>query len=285
MIDDSLKLKLEDVDSFYKLEQCKFFNVRNVQQECDANSFKPRILVLATHGIFLYKEKNSNQLKVVKSISHSELLSIQIAGETASFSSNTEQIKVKSDDIASFALLTYCIRQAQFSPSCLPLTIHFPPEYASQLQSPSPYSDNVFSDRIVSCAYLLDVELTQDEITTLLDNLYIEDQCFIFKDDEINDKYMNIIIHALAYECDLREIRLKNMTLWTFFSFCSSLFVYNQFIERIVLDSCNYNNCISSLRKLLNEKHLFSPKEWIFLNQECNDQFFSFYSEIPNIRH
>ena len=283
MIDNSLKLKLEEVDSFYKLEQVRVFDVRNVQQECDANSFQPRILVLATHGIFLYKEKTNSQLKVVKSISHSELLSIQIAGETASFSSNVEQIKVKDKDIASFALLTYCIRQAQFSLLCLPLTIHFPPEYASQLQSPSPYSDNVFGDRIITCAYLLRIELTKEELTSILNSIFIEDQRFVFKDDEINDKYMDIIIHALAYECDLREIRLKNMTLCTFFSFCSSLFMYNQFVERIYLDSCNYNNCISSLRKLLKSKHLFSPKEWIFQNQCCDDQFFSLFSEIPNI--
>ena len=285
MSDPGVRSDLIEADPFFQFPQIKIFQTRNVLHECDANSFEPSFLVLATHGIFLYKESKSNHYKLIQSITHLELISILIAGETASFSSETAQIKVKSADIASFALLVYYIREAQFSSSCLPLTIHFPREYESQLHTPSPYSDNVFFDRLLTCIYYLKIQITEHELNKLYEEMEFEEtETFVFSSTEIYGHFLKAIFLALAYEMNLKEIHIKNTKMKDFFENCRALFTFNKFIKRIIINNCDFSDFQESLKQLLKAKHLFSPNEWTFINNDCSqDAFVEFFKFIPQI--
>lgn len=274
MIAPEILESLQEWDEYLKLSKAKIFQFLEVEMEVEQNLYKPAYLALATHGLFLY-EKNEKMFTLLKTISHIQLMYINIAGDTASFSTDNDQIKVKSPDLISLAIFAYIIRESQFPSSNLPLNIHVPSDLKSRFESPQPYSDEIFTDRIITCCFHTGLQLT-DEILTYIEENFgpYEDEVYNITNDILGNFYIKQIMLALSFESCISTLYLKNIKMIDFFKNCSDLLVYDNFVKKIVVDSCSFQDFSEELKNILAQNRTFCATNWIFKNCECDDHNF-----------
>jgi len=257
-----------DIDPFFKLEEVKIFWKNYVNIVRERNSLKPGIFVLSTHGIFLIKSYvGKKKGKRFLFMSYMDIVTIHLAGETLSFSSCESQVKIRHEDVSHIALLVFHIRQAQFPSMMLPLSVHFPTELEANLvTSVKPYSDSVFCDRFLSCSAHLKLHVHQRDISSLLELYDSQDGVIHINSKQIQQNLLEAILLTLAYEKDLRTLRVSGIDMSSFFSHCSLLFQFNSYIETIIIDNCSFHDSFIVLQKLLCNSHAFRPIKWSFIN-------------------
>ena len=108
----------------FRLDDVKIYWCDQVKKVGQTNSLSPRILIIASPGIFLIRKKSfAFQSRIITSISFFDLVSLYVAGDCASFSSRTNQIRVKHQNMTDVAFLAFFIRQMQFPTDILPLNV------------------------------------------------------------------------------------------------------------------------------------------------------------------
>ncbi|EAY01514.1 hypothetical protein TVAG_107730 [Trichomonas vaginalis G3] len=283
MITPEIRSALAELDPYLNISKTMIFQYQEVEQELEGGVNKKVIFVLATHGIFLY-EKNDETFTQVKSMPIFDLMHINSTAETADFSNDTDRIKIKTEDAMTLTLFTYIIRTLQFPIEILPLSTHYPPEYQPHFESTQPYSDDIITDRIISCSFFTKLELNDEILEEITQRIELIDENYEITTDKLDFPYVRQLILGLASEKTISNLFLNSIEISTFLSRCNDLFIYGKFITKIIFISCNFGETLENLKILLQNSHLFMPSQWIFDKCICDQfNFLQFYTKIPEI--
>ncbi|EAY01510.1 hypothetical protein TVAG_107690 [Trichomonas vaginalis G3] len=256
----------------------------NVHWISSTNCTQERIFVVSTNGIFLGRRKALGMSEVTTQMSYFDMISISIGGTSCNISSQTEQIRIRADNIEQIALLIYFVRQAQFSPSLLPISFNFQNSgsYNMKTTAKSYKSRHVFADRIGSCALHYGIELFPEEMSVFYTN-----DSLPYHNFEINNAISNFMLIkplalALTFEQDLHKFILYKCNVAKIFQICYSIFACNQFLERIIFNDCDFTNAAQTVNSLF-DKATFLPVTWCFKNCDCSSPaFISFFENLTD---
>lgn len=153
----------------FRLDDVKIYWCDQVKKVGQTNSLSPRILIIASPGIFLIRKKSfAFQSRIITSISFFDLVSLYVAGDCASFSSRTNQIRVKHQNMTDVAFLAFFIRQMQFPTDILPLNVTLANKSKETFNTPPYQPESLFLDRLLSCILHFNVMVTN----TMLQSAY-----------------------------------------------------------------------------------------------------------------
>lgn len=154
----------------FRLNDVKIYWCDQVNKVGQTNSLRPRILVIASPGIYLIHKKSfAFQSRIVTSISFFDLVSLYVAGDCASFSSRTNQIRVKHQNMADVAFLVFFIRQMQFPTDLLPLNVTLANKSKETFNTPPYQPRSLFLDRLLSCIMHSNVMITNTTLQSSLE--------------------------------------------------------------------------------------------------------------------
>lgn len=277
----STKEDISNLIPIFKHPEARLLAVETVLKVGKQKNLSTRTLIVGTPGIYLIKKQGfPRSLKVSNSMSLFDLVSIQIAGQTASFSTRQSQIRIQCESINKISFLVYFVRQALFSTSLLPISIHFPSEAQFKVSPESmPYkAQNVFIDRVFACMSHLGIDATPAP--------------FLFKDMQFNETF-NIcpervqspifpaVILALAFEDSCHSVLFSRVSLAQVLPHCSALFCINRFVTRVGFISAGFQNAAAEFEKVLASKHIFQAGEYAFI--ECTIDSHSFIESLKGV--
>ena len=269
---------LININNNFKLKEIQIFYCNKILKIGETNSIQERILIISSFGIFLIRKKSFGSIKIVRSISYFDLISIHVAGTIASFSSRNSHIRVKDNNIDNLAFLIYLIRQTQFSTSLLPLSIQFPVEISHGIKPNSmPYiANNIFIDRILSCSLHYNIIIKEEDLNQFFINSKLINKSFIFNEIILKQNFLLPLILALSFEQDLNKIIFQNIKLIEFFYNCNTLFHLNRYIKEIIFDNCDFIDLNFKNIQLINNSQFL---KFININNNINN-FLNFFDNI-----
>ncbi|OHS99793.1 hypothetical protein TRFO_33718 [Tritrichomonas foetus] len=273
------------LDPIFRLNSVKIYWADNVFKVGNTNSLQPRILIIASPGIYLIRKKSfAFQSRVINSISFCDLVSLYVAGQCVSFSSNQTQIRVKHRKITDVAFLAFFIRQAQFPTDVLPLNITFADENVAVKITPeqSPYQPaSLFLDRMLSCIKHYNLMVTNTLFSYFPPP---NSRVFTITDELLSSSLFQAWILSLAYEQEVDTLQFKSVQLSKVLSRCNYLIRYNRFIKVVHFIDVDFEDSASVLNQMLSKAHGFKPVKWIFekcdLSKPSFNQFFDATSNI-----
>lgn len=152
---------LSSLSPLFRLDDVKIYWCDQVNKVGQTNSLSPRILIIASPGIFLIRKKSfAFQSRIITSISFFDLVSLYVAGDCASFSSRTNQIRVKHQNMTDVAFLAFFIRQMQFPTDILPLNVTLANKNKETFNAPPYQPESLFLDRLLSCIHHFNIMVT-----------------------------------------------------------------------------------------------------------------------------
>lgn len=248
------------------------------------NNLKERTFVVATNGIFLSKKKNFGQVKICAKMSMLDISSISIAGMQCSFSSQNVQIRIKSESVEKIAFVVYFIRQAQFPPRLLPISLHIPQDNNFNIRPATNFykSRYLFADRITSCAFHCDVGIESEEL-----NHFYEHESLPFKLFKINTHLFSLnlfrpLMLSLTFEQDLLTLSFEGIKISTVLCSCQSIFLINSFLQHVVFVNCDFSGADKAFNKVFDKSNFLQP-ELCFKKCNCTSQdFLSFFEAVSN---
>jgi hypothetical protein len=268
---------LTSLHPMFKLPEVRIYWCDNVQKVCLRNDLQPRVLVIASFGLILFRRGSFNfQSRISSAISFCDLVSLYVADSCASFSSKQVQIRVKHDKIQQAALLVYLIRQTQIPSDILSFTANLSDDAlleSGMRPETTPYQPpSVFFDRILSCASHYNLVLT----SALLSQAILPvSKSFDITRDLLQSPLFPSILLSLTYEQDVAEVRLHDIHLASFLSHCSSLFRYNRFVQSLLFDRVDFADAAPILGQMFEKPHGFRPTHWSFVDCDLSRPFFS----------
>ena len=269
----------------FRLDSVKIYWADNVFKVGQTNSLQPRILIIASPGIFLIRRKSFTfQSRIINSISFCDLVSLYVAGHCVSFSSKQTQIRVKHRNITDVAFLAFFIRQAQFPTDVLPLNITFADENLAVKITPeqSPYQpSSLFLDRVLSCVMHYSLMVTNSMFSYFPQPSH---RSFTITNELLSSPLFKAFVLSLAYEQDVDTLKLTNVTVGKVLSQCTHLIRYNRFIQTIHFIEADFENSKNVIISMLNKAHGFKPTKWVF--EKCDlslPDFIQFFDSLSNL--
>jgi hypothetical protein len=215
-------------------------------------------------------------------ISFCDLVSLYVAGQSASFSSQQVQIRVKHSCIAEVAFLVYFIRQAQLPTDILPFNVNFADDSHMSLRHQSPYQPaSIFLDRLLSCAFHFNLALTSAMLAQVV---LPRAKAFEITKETIQSPLFQSVLMSLSYEQGVSHLRLREIHLPTFLPQCGLLFRYNRFIQTLTFDRIDFTDASPVFRQMFERAHGFKPFELVF--QSCGlsrPSFTSFFEALSKV--
>lgn len=248
------------------------------------NCTQDRIFVVATNGIFLGRKKSLSSIELTSEISYFDLVSISVGGTLCTFSSNSDSIRIRSENIENIAYLVYFVRQAQFSTSVLPINLNFQNAGSFNMKdtAKSYKSRHVFADRIGSCALHYKLELFADEMDVFYNSESLPHNTFEIDPLISSFTLIRPLALALTFEQDLRTFIINHCNVANIFGLCYSIFVCNKFLDNIVFKQCDFTNASNVLNQLF-DKATFLPSHWTFEGCDCSSSSFtSFFEKLTD---
>lgn len=300
---------LNSLNPIFRLDCVKIYWMENVLKVGQTNNLRPRLLIVASPGIFLIHKKTFPfQSKIISSISYIDLISLYIAGNCASFSSRHTQIRVKHSNIANVAFLAFFIRQMQFPTDILPINLSFSNEIDQNkiFSSQSSYHpESLFRDRLLSCIMHFNLMVTNTSLNaakaffpqnsfqnnhhsnsnTLIKNNHSKiHRVYTLRNDILLSPFIDAIILSLAYEQDIDTLKFKDAQLSKILPKCQSIIRYNRFIQTVCFVNSDFEKCELSFSQMLDKVHSFKPTKWVFdLCDLSKPSFLHFFDSLSKI--
>ena len=271
--------KSNENDSFYsslsdeyKSGFVKVFYSNNVSYVLTTNETVDRYLVIMTNGLYLVERGGfyMNHIRIL--IPFYSLLSISITGNTCSFSSMTQQIRIKSDELNKIISIVYFIRVKQFPLFLFPLTLHIPKDYHINVDiGKNIYSSKtIFADRITSCALYYGIDLNHDDIDKYYEITELPFHQFVINQDIRSSKLYKPIICSLAFEQNLHTLIFKDSLVSQLIKDCNTIFLHNKCVSKLIFDNCDFIQSKQALASIFekNQDHKLYFSKLVFKN--CN---------------
>lgn len=276
---------LSSLNPIFKLKDVKIFWSGTVYKVGQTNCLQPRILVIATPGIFLIRKKPFFfSSKIITAISFFDLISLYLTEQYASFSSKLSQIRVKLQNIHDIASIIFFIRQAQFPTDVLPFNISFATESLGNILTPAqlPYqSSTLFLDRMLSCILHYNINVNAFLLSQIPTPQF---RTYKITSEMLNTPLFQAWILSLSYDQDIETLIIDSITLKPLLDQCSFLFTYNKFVRKIKFINVNFENTGQVLSHLFSQPHYFKPTHWIFIDCDLSKPSFNqFFDSIALI--
>ena len=274
---------LESVIPIFSVSKVKIFWSGIVKKIGQSNKTHPRLLVIASPGVFLIHQRSfAFQSHLVASISFYDLSSIFLSNLNLSLSGKNSQIRIRSDFASQIAMNIFMIRQALFPTDVLPLNVSFSDDgsFGGKIMKPIPL-DTLFLDRTLSCILFLLPSFSKSNegmLSYVINN--------VSKTMTIDQKFLaspalQPIMLSLAYEQDVNHLHLKGIKFADFLNIATVLIRVNRFIKHITLENIDFTDADKKLEQAISKKHALKPSWWSFV--DCNlttQNFLAFFEKI-----
>lgn len=281
---------LQSISPFFKLQYIRIYYSAMVSKVNIHNKSKPRLIVVSSIGIFLiHKYKFSSKISQI--IAFADLVSVILTNNTASFSTRTSQFRIKDPKVRSLAFLTFFVRQALFPTDVSPFTFSFDddPGCKNGTLASIPYKiDNIFLDRLLSCALHYSFTPTEAQIEEILPFIQSTTQKMVtLTSSLLASPLFPSLALAMAYEQDIPHVCFNSRELAILIKKCTPIFRVNRFIKKVTFLRESASELVSTapiLKDIFSVRHSFHPQAWIF---KCCDfstpEAVSFFTHISKI--
>ena len=283
MSKDEERSFLESVIPIFSVSKVKILWSGVVKKIGQSNKTQPRLLVIASPGIFLIHQRNfAFQSHLVASISFYDLNSIFLSNFNLSLSGKNSQIRIRSDLASQIAMNIFMIRQALFPTDVLPLNVSFSDDgsFGSQIMKPLPL-DTLFLDRTLSCILFLLPSFSKSNENMLSYVINNVSKTITIDQKFISSPVLQPIMLSLAYEQDVNHLHLKGIKFTDFLNVSGTLIRVNRFIKHITLENIDFTDADKKLEQTIIKKHALKPNWWSFV--DCNlttQNFLSFFEML-----
>lgn len=245
-----------------------------------------RVCLIATTGIYIIQKKAfPHPAKITNFIPYTDISSIAVIQNRAIFTSCRTEIQIKHLNVSPFAFIAYCIREAQFPISILPLKMDFPnDDQFSLINESSPYQpSSIFMDRLISCALHLKIDVTPLLLKTIQNELVIVDSTFKITVNITQSPLFPAVMLSLPYDLDLKKIVIDSCQLSIVFARFDEIFLRSKAIQEILFINCDFSGCLTHFRRLSAINKPFQPSKWVFKQITVNDAFISFFEALDSL--
>ncbi|OHT10023.1 hypothetical protein TRFO_20939 [Tritrichomonas foetus] len=261
---------LTKIDPIFALPQHTTIKIEIVEVHRFKKGYADYYFVISNAGIFLLNIKSfGHPIKMYRSISYVDLISMNVVPKNVIFFSNKTSINIKHDDAVQMGFLVMYIRQALFPPSLLPFSINVNHE-VHIIATPDALiykPQNLFSDRIVSSIMHYDLNLkkiTKNNHSILDCVAYLVKGIYTLNNENITDPLISALVLALSFENNFTTLIIEKLKLKIIIQLCSTIFNINKFIQNLIFKEVDFEGAPEEISNVLTSPLIFHPNSLHF---------------------